>query len=292
MQTSVVSPIHVRTEPQGDGSNEALSSGVSWSAVFGGALVAAALSLILLSLGTGLGLSSVSPWSNSGATAAVLGSAAVIWMIVTQAISFGLGGYLAGRLRTKWVNVHSDEVFFRDTAHGFLAWALAVAITASFLASAATSMVRGGSQAAATAIAATAATTDSNDYFVDSLFRSDHPSSDANDLATRAEVGRIFTLDLLKGELPPADKTYVSQVVAARTGLSPAAAERRVSDVTAGARQSAAQAELAAREAADKARKVSAHLALWVFVALLVGAFCGTYSATIGGRQRDHLPAA
>jgi hypothetical protein len=300
MQATAVSQIHVRQEAsEGEAKNESALSAVSWPAVVGGALVAAALSLILLALGTGLGLSSVSPWANSGVTAATLGTAAIVWLLVMQAISFGMGGYLSGRLRTKWVNVHSDEVYFRDTAHGFLVWALAVAITASVLTSAATSMVSGTVQAGATALSAAAGgaagasaapTADPNGYFVDSLFRSDRPA-DASDPATRAEVGRIFTIALAKGDLSLADKAYVAHLVAARTGLSQADAETRVASVAAEARRVAAEAEAAAREAADKARKAAAHLGLWIFVALLVGAFCSSYSATIGGRQRDHLPA-
>jgi len=87
--------------------------------VIAGAFVAAALSLILLALGTGLGLSSVSPWSNVGASASTVSKAAIVWLIVMQVIASAMGGYLAGRLRTKWANIHNDEVYFRDTAHGF-----------------------------------------------------------------------------------------------------------------------------------------------------------------------------
>src|SRR5580704_5040642 len=116
-------------------SKEAHSSGVSWGAVIGGAFVAAAVSLIMLALGAGFGLSAVSPWSNVGASA--IGAAAIVWLIVNEAISCALGGYLAGRLRTKWVSVHTDEVYFRDTANGFLVWAVAVVMTVTFLASAA-----------------------------------------------------------------------------------------------------------------------------------------------------------
>jgi hypothetical protein len=297
MEATIVRETPAREESsEGEAKNESSLSAVSWPAVVGGALVAATLSLIMLALGTGLGLSSVSPWSNSGVTAATLGSAAIVWLIIMQAISFGMGGYLSGRLRTKWVNVHSDEVYFRDTAHGFLVWALAVAITASALTSAATSMVSGTVQAAATALSAAggaagaSTTTDPSGYYIDSLFRSDRPA-DAGDPATRAEVGRIFTVAMAKGDLPPADKTYVAHLISTRTGLSQADAEARVAAVSAEAKRAAAEAEAAARDAADKARKAAAHLALWIFVALLVGAFCSTLSATIGGRQRDHLPA-
>src|ERR1700680_304017 len=112
--------------------NEAHASGLSWAAVIAGAFVAAALSLILLALGTGIGLSSVSPWSNVGASTATVSWMAIVWLIVTQIIASTMGGYLAGRLRTKWVNTHTDEVYFRDTAHGFLVWALGLVMTVGF----------------------------------------------------------------------------------------------------------------------------------------------------------------
>src|ERR1700687_1436084 len=154
--------------------NEAPSSGVSWAAVIGGAFVAAAFSPILLALGTGIGLSSVSPWSNVGASTSTVSWMAIVWLVVTQIVASNMGGYLAGRLRTKWVNIHTDEVYFRDTAHGFLVWAVGLVITAAFLASAATSLVGGVAQVGATALSAG----DPNAYFVDSLFRSDNPSPD------------------------------------------------------------------------------------------------------------------
>ena len=138
--------------------SESSSSGVSWSAVMGGAFAAASLALILTILGVGLGLSSVSPWAGAGASASAIGTSAIVWIIVTQAIAAGLGGYLAGRLRTKWAAIHTDEVYFRDTAHGFLVWAVGVVITVAFLASAASSTVGTAAKlSAATAAAATAA---------------------------------------------------------------------------------------------------------------------------------------
>ena len=116
--------------------DDAGSSGVSWSAILAGAAAAAALSLILLVLGTGLGLSSMSPWSNQGASASAVGVSTILWLTFTQLAASGMGGYLAGRLRTKWASVHTDEVYFRDTAHGFLAWAVATIVTAAALSSA------------------------------------------------------------------------------------------------------------------------------------------------------------
>ncbi|MFA5495678.1 MAG: hypothetical protein WC247_12950 [Porticoccaceae bacterium] len=164
------------------------SSGVSWSAIFAGAAAAAALSLILLLLGTGFGLSAVSPWAQEGVSATTLSITSIVWITFMSLAASGIGGYLAGRLRTKWVGIHTDEVFFRDTAHGLLAWAVATLATATLLASAATAVVGGGLKAGAevvrgTASAAATAASGAKDalegmnedgmlnYYVDSLFR-------------------------------------------------------------------------------------------------------------------------
>jgi hypothetical protein len=261
---------------------EAHASGVSWAAVMGGAFVAAALSLILLALGAGLGLSSVSPWSSVGVSASTVGRAAIVWLILMQVISASMGGYLAGRLRTRWTGIHTDEVYFRDTAHGLLAWAVALVVTAVFLTSAATYMVGGATAAAAGGMArgvqADGRGLDANEYFVDTLFRSDSVKADSNDAPVRGEAGRIFATSLRQGDLLAADRSYLARLVAGRTGLSPAEAEKRVFDAFTGAQLTA-----------DTTRKAIAHALLWVFLALLTGAFCASLAATIGGRQRDHV---
>src|SRR6201996_841218 len=112
------------------------TSGVSWGAILAGSAGAAALSLILLILGVGLGLSSVSPFAGNGASATTFGVSTIAWLTFTQLAASGMGGYLAGRLRTRWAGTHTDEVYFRDTAHGFLAWAIATLVTAAMLTSA------------------------------------------------------------------------------------------------------------------------------------------------------------
>jgi hypothetical protein len=158
-------------------------SAVTWSAVFAGALIAVAVSLALLVFGSALGLATISPWSDPGGTAVALGVGAAIWLIVMQWVASALGGYLAGRLRTKWAGVHSHEVFFRDTAHGLLTWALATILMAALFASTAASIIGAGTQAVATvasgaAQGATAAAgaalpevLDPTAYYVDRLFR-------------------------------------------------------------------------------------------------------------------------
>lgn len=296
MQTTSTSSPGLRGAP----ASEAASSGVSWSAVVGGAFVAAALALVLLALGAGLGLSSVSPWSNSGASAKTIGIGAIVWLMLTQVLASGMGGYLAGRLRTKWVDVHTDEVYFRDTAHGFLVWAVGVVITAALLTSAAASLVSGTAQLGASALSsaagggaaamsqASAPGANPGAYFTDLLFRSERPRAEADDASVHAEVGRIIAAGLAKGEFNPGDRAYLGTLVAARTGLAQPEAEKRVNDVLTQIKA----AETAAREAAETARKAAAYTSLWIFLSLLIGAFCASYAATIGGRQRDHIWAS
>jgi hypothetical protein len=267
--------------PDPSGHNEAHASGVSWAAVFAGAFVAAALSLILLALGSGIGLSSISPWAGAGASATAVGRGAILWMILMEMISSAIGGYMAGRLRTKWVHVHTDEVYFRDTAHGFLTWAVALVLTAGFLGAAATRML---GEARTEAGAATSRTVDANAYYVDAFLRTAGTTPDAtanstaNATAVREEVGVILANDLRRGNLPDYDGAYLAQLVSARTGLSQSDAQARVTQVFDQARQ-----------AADTARKAVAHSLYWLFLALLVGAFCASFAATLGGRERDRV---
>jgi hypothetical protein len=262
--------------------NEAQSSGVSWAAVLAGGFVAAAMSLMLLALGSGIGLSAVSPWSNAGASATAVGRGAILWLILMQTISASMGGYLAGRLRTKWVNVHNDEVFFRDTAHGFLVWAVALVLAAGFLGSAATRMA--GEARASEAASGVGRAAEANPYYVDAFLRSTGGTatvtadSGANSAAVREEVGVILANAIRRGNLSDYDSAYLAQLISARTGLSPADAQARVTQVFQQAQQ-----------AADTARKAIAHSLYWLFLALLVGAFCASYAATIGGRQRDRV---
>ncbi len=267
--------------------DEAHSSGVSWSAVFAGAFVAAALSVSLLALGTGLGLSSVSPWAGAGASASTIGMAAILWLILMQVISSSMGGYLAGRLRTKWASIHTDEVYFRDTAHGFLVWAVGLVLTASFLTAAAVSMMGGAASGNSSLLTrsngpeANTQSVDSSAYFIDTLFRGGSATQEPNDNAVRREAGLIFANGLRQGTLSPADATYLARLVATKTGVSEPEAQRRVSE-----------GFLQTQQAADAARKAAAHLSLWLFAALLIGAFCASLSATFGGTQRDHVKLA
>jgi len=282
---------------------------VSWAAILAGAAAAAALSLILMLLGTGLGLSATSPWANEGASAKALGVGTGLWLIFIHLAASSLGGYTAGRLRTKWVSLHGDEVVFRDTSHGFLTWAVGTLFTAAVLTSTMSAIVGGGvragaqvaggaaqagTTAAASAGAATAAQSGQDsgpvNYMVDSLFRSPKGSKGgaaASQEQATAEVGRIFVNALGSEKLPEEDARYAAQLVAQRTGLSQPEAEKRVNDTFKQVQAKKKEAETRAREAADAARKASAVTAFFLFLCLLIGAFAASGAGILGGRHRD-----
>ncbi|AWH26440.1 hypothetical protein [Stenotrophomonas sp. YAU14D1_LEIMI4_1] len=322
-------------------------SAVSWGAIFAGAAAAAALSLILLILGVGLGLSSVSPWSFEGVSKETFGWSSIVWLTFTALAASGLGGYLAGRLRTKWTQIHGDETYFRDTAHGFVSWAVATLLTAGLLTSAIGGVLGTGAKvagatagaaastagvaAAGAGSAAAAAPEGDLNYWVDSLFRSATNAGAADPSAppppgapadpnaappqapnagpreagmapprplpgrgpmgdrreVRAEVNRIIVNSLQGDGLDPADTQYLSQLIARETGMSPAEAQARVTDVQTRMRAALEKAKNTAKQAADDARKATAYAALWLFITLLIGAFFASLSATWGGRRRD-----
>ena len=283
MQTQPFTPGAVVSRDGDDG----YASGVSWGAIFAGAAAAAALSFLLLMLGMGLGLSSVSPYEYN---AAPLGVAAIVWIAFTQLAASGIGGYVAGRLRVKWASIHGDEVHFRDTAHGLLAWAVATLITVAVLAGGARAVLSGTIDAAAPALAtgasAVADNPRSNDYFADMLLRS--PNGQGATASEREEITRILVADLAAGKISADDRNYMAQLVAKRSGLSQAEAEQRVDAIYAQAKQAAAEVKAKAMAAAEAARKAAARSALWMTFALLLGAFVASLCATIGGRNRDH----
>jgi hypothetical protein len=295
--------LHSSGSPASVGKRESFGSAVSWGAVLAGAFVASATYLMLLLAGAGFGFASMSPWGDEGASAKTLGVGAIIWLVVIQLISAGLGGYIAGRLRTKWVDTHSDEVYFRDTAHGFLVWAVGAVVSAFLLGSGLSSAVSGAAQVGASAASGVGSAVSaavpaaaggggadgagpSAQYFVDTLFRSDRPDAAQGD-AAKAEVGRILAVSLARGSITPEDKTYVARVISTQAGVDQPTAEKRIDDTLNRARQTADEVKQKAREAADTARKAAAGFALWAFLSMLIGAFVASYAATRGGRTRD-----
>ena len=269
-------------------------SAASWPAVIAGAVVTLAVSMILLALWSGFGLAAVSPWSWTDTSPTTFTVVAAIGMVVIQWIGAGTGGYITGRLRTKWTGVHTHEVFFRDTANGFLAWGLSTLVGIALLASAASAIVSGGVHATATVASGAAQGASAampslaslvSRYDVDSLFRSDKPGTgtpgDTNEMA--GETTRILTAALTSGSMPAGDRTYLAQMIAARTGIAQADAEKRVDSVF--AKEQAAKAKMT--EAADNVRKTAAKISIFTAVSMLIGAFIACAAAAYGGNLRD-----
>ncbi|MBZ9814404.1 hypothetical protein [Mesorhizobium sp. CA7] len=281
---------------------ETSSSAVNWGPIVAGAFAAATLTLVLMLVGSGLGLTMMSPWGGASLTTFAVSTA--VWLVIVQWLSSALGGYVAGRLRTKWVNVHTDEVYFRDTAHGFLAWALATLLVATVLGTAISGIVGTGAQATtgllsgaaagAASQASSAQSPSANDlagYFVDALFRPADNAAAAtppagtpqNNADAAGQATRILAISAANGEMSANDKAYLARLVASRTGLPQADAQKRVDDVLA----SVEDAKNKAKAAADKARKASATTALVGALSLVIGAFIAAVAGVLGGRQRD-----
>jgi hypothetical protein len=259
---------------------------INWAAVAAGTFANAALTLLLVAFGAGMGFSAVSPWANSGVSMTTFSIGTGVYLIVMAMLASTVGGYIAGRLRTRWSGVHSDEVFFRDTAHGFLSWACAAVLSAAVLGAAATAIVSGAS--------AGLTQRNANDggpaaFYVDELFRPapGAPAAPATgapaatqataDAATRAEVSRLLLKSFRdRTDLAASDRTYLTQLVSARTGLAQPDADKRVNDVL-----------VQAKSDLDKARSAAAKLALWLCAALFAGALAASLAAIEGGQLRD-----
>jgi hypothetical protein len=227
-------------------------SAVSWPAIIAGAFVAAGGSLILLALGSGIGFAVVSPWADHGVSAAAFAMTTAIWLIVTQWISAALGGYIAGRLRTRWIGTHTHEVFFRDTAHGLVTWAVA------------------------TRVSSANSTSPLSSYAVDRLFRSVRATGGGQGAdEPRSEVGHILASAISTGGIPDADRAYLAEVIAAKAGISQVEAQQRVEDWV---------------SSANSARKAAAQASIYTALSLLIGAFIASVSAALGGRLRDEHP--
>jgi len=259
--------------------SEGRDNATSWAAIAAGAFANAALTLLLMAFGAGMGFSSVSPWANSGVSATTFSIGTGLYLIVIAMLASTIGGYLAGRLRTRWVALHTDEVFFRDTAHGFMSWACAAVLSAALLGAAGTAIVSGASAALTQR---DAAQNNPAAIYDDALFRPapGAATTGANPNAAdpaRGEASRLLLRSLRdRVDLPPNDRTYLAQLVASRTGLSQADADKRVGDVL-----QQAKSDL------DKARSAAAKLALWLTAAMLAGALAASLAAIEGGQLRD-----
>jgi hypothetical protein len=246
---------------------------VSWPAIIAGAIVAIVVSLGLLILGSGLGFTLASPFSELDASITAITAGMISWMVVMQWVSSAFGGYIAGRMRSKWSNIAPDETFFRDTAHGLVTWAVATLITALFLTTTVSSIIGTTTQAVATASAGESNSGTPYDYQIDSLLRSGKAAPTTAE-GTHAEIARIFAVGLKNDGLSTEDKNYLVQMVSNRTGLSNAEATDRVNTIY-------TQLD----KAKDETTKAAAMFSILGFLSMLVGAFIACVAAALGGRH-------
>jgi hypothetical protein len=266
------------------------NAAASWPAIIAGAFVATGVSLILLALGSGLGFSSMSPWPSKGVSAKTFAVAAAIWLILTQWLSAGVGGYIAGRLRTRWIGTHTHEVFFRDTAHGLITWAVSTVLVAATIAATVYSGAGTAGHAAAEvssqgAKGAMNGTSPNTSYDMDRLLRPTDLGAPAGS-DPRAELAHIIANAVVSGSVPDGDRTYMAQLVAARTGVPQSEAQQRVEAFA----SSVMDAETKAKATADAARKTAAEASIYLALSLLVGAFIASVAAALGGGLRDQHP--
>jgi hypothetical protein len=268
--------------------NRDQSSYVDWPAVIAGIILASAISVVLISFGSAVGLNFLDFGYGDGPNPIFVGIAAATWFLWVEVSSFMAGGYLTGRLRRRYFDASEDESDLRDGAHGLLVWAGAVILG--------TVIAVGGVGAAANAVGSAAATVttaasnvaegaadavDPNAYFIDTMFRSTQPVDAA---AARDEAGRIFAQAALgDGTVAEADRTYLAGVVAANTGIPPEEAQARVDAAIASVEQARQQALEAARIARNTAI-IGAFLLAASLLASAIGAF---WAAQKGGNHRD-----
>jgi hypothetical protein len=289
---------------------EDADSAVSWKAIFAGTTASLAVTMILIAFGMGVGFTIISPWSEQGVSATTFTVSAAIYLFCVSMLSSTIGGYLAGRLRSRWATVNEHERYFRDSAHGFVVWALAAVVGATVMSGAVTHIIAGASSGLAPA-ASTAAQGSASDLYVDQLLRTNPGQGTASagqatgaqqatsptagdqtaaplqggqiatpqrqNVGNRAEITRIIAPSMLKGgSVSDPDKKYLASIVAARSGVSQGDAEARVDYVINQAKQ-----------AADKARKSAALFGLWLAAAMLAGALSAALAAIEGGNLRN-----
>jgi hypothetical protein len=248
---------------------------VQWGPVFAGAVAAAALASVLHAFAGAIGLavSSTAPtWRDASIFLWVLSG---LYLVLVALAAYGLGGYIAGRLRTRLLSAEPDEIDFRDGIYGILVWSVATLLTAILLLLAASATTRLAAPAGGAAGLSTSVAGENIVAFdLDRLFRG--RSGDADLSQTRAEAARILLTSSSHSGVIAEDRTYLIRLVAARTNLAAPDAERRVDAAIASSKQNI-----------SRARKSTVILAFMVGAAALLGAAAAWFAAGVGGKHRD-----
>lgn len=264
---------------------------LEWGPIIAGAVLAAALSFVLLTFGAAIGLSATSPWPNSGPSAKFTAGLAVFWTLVQQIGAFMAGGYIAGRMRSRWADAAQDEVEFRDGVHGGLVWAVGILVGAFLLMATAGAVTRTGAELAGrTAIAVAGTNVNPMDTVLDTMLRPAAAAPPPGQAARAAQpapessriiIARVLATSVAEGSLGNENKAHLNQLVAQQTGLPPQEAEVRVNN-----------AITSAREAADKARRAAILTGLVTAVGLIISFAASWWAALKGGQHRDNMVPA
>jgi hypothetical protein len=276
-----VGPAGVTTPPD-EVRSKVVASYLEWPAILAGAVLASALSFVLLTFGTAIGLSVTSPWPNAGLPARVIASLAIFWILAQQIGTFMGGAYVAGRLRSRWQEAAQDEVDFRDGLHGGLVWAVGIVFGAALLMATAGAVTRTGAELTGKTALAAAATADPMDLVLDTMLRPAAGASPRAQASTatedpRPQVSRLLAHAVSSGSLSEQNRTYLAQLVAQRAGIPQEEATKRVDEALSGA-----------REAADKARRAAVLAGLVTAISLMISFAAAWWAAMKGGEHRDH----
>lgn len=276
------------------------STFIDWPGVFVGVFISIAMSWLLLTFGSAVGLLAVSPYTFNADTAGTLTIAAAVWFALTQIYALGLGAYIAARLRPRAEGPNRDELGFRDAVSGLTVWALAIFLGLVVAGITASSAARTGAEVAGAAANAASRGMD-NGYVIDLMFRpaaaaqntqqnaqanAPQPSASSQEVRapvdeqTRAMAGRILTRSLASGSLDAGDKSYLAQLIAAHTGMSQQEAEQRID-------QTVENAKNAALEATENARKATMLIGFWIVFIMLAAGLASAWAGTVGGDHRD-----
>ena len=265
---TIVEPVAIITEEQ-------KASYVQWGPAVAGALVAAALAFVLHAFAAAIGLavsSSAPTWRDSSLMLQLLSG---LYLIFAAIVAFGVGGYLAGRMRSP-VGGTDDEIEFRDGSLGVLAWAIAIVLTVLMTWAAAQSLARVVAPSGGSGAAQSVAGENLIAYDLDQLFRAERRPQNVDLGYARSEAARILLTTAGHAGITPDDRAYLIRLTAANTGLQPPEAERRT-DI----------AIVQARDGIRKARRSGVILAFMAGAAALLGAAVAWFAAYEGGQHRD-----
>lgn len=262
---------------------------LDWPAVIAGAVVASAISLVLITFGSAIGLSLTSPFDDTGMSAVGLAIALGLWLVWVQVSSFMAGGYVTGRMRRRAYDASEHESDVRDGMHGLVVWGTGVlvgafflALSASGVATSAATAAGGAAQAAVEKMADAAQGTNPLSQSVDAAFRTSRPEA-GNTADARDEAMAIVARGIAQGDIPEADRTYLAQVVSARTGVAQDEARTRVDTMITNAQQAAEEA----KQQAERAKRFAVIAAFVTAASLAISAAAAFWAAGMGGRHRD-----